>query len=227
MTLDELKGILPTSKVFKIEFTEEVGYKNSKLGGNYYWKDADGLKDYIFLAQINFSELPENDIFPKKGLLQFFVLNDDCYGLFNETEKDGFKVVYHEDIEGGFEIETDRSIEYSPIYKPNLGMNFEATEEYLSYADYRFENYYSEDLTDEMYDTFDGSGSKILGYPAFTQYDPRDNGGFDDKYDTLLLQLDSDENMMWGDSGVANFFINGEKLRNGDFSDILYNWDCC
>ena len=120
MTLDELKGILPTSKVFKIEFTEEVGYKNSKLGGNYYWKDADGLKDYIFLAQINFSELPENDIFPKKGLLQFFVLNDDCYGLFNETEKDGFKVVYHEDIEGGFEIETDRSIEYSPIYKPNL-----------------------------------------------------------------------------------------------------------
>lgn len=70
MTVDELKAKLPKLPVVKIDFTgEEVGYKNSKLGGNYYWKDADGLKDYIFLAQINFSELPENDIFPKKGLL--------------------------------------------------------------------------------------------------------------------------------------------------------------
>ena len=30
-----------------------------------------------FLAQINFEELPENDIFPKTGLLQFFVADDD------------------------------------------------------------------------------------------------------------------------------------------------------
>ena len=32
--------------------------------------------------------------------------------------------------------------------------------------------------------------------------------------------------VMFGDSGVCNFFIPGEKLKNRDFSDILYTWDC-
>ena len=35
------------------------------------------------------------------------------------------------------------------------------------------------------------------------------------------------EQVMWGDSGIANFFINREKLRRCDFSDVIYNWDCC
>ena len=53
------------------------------------------------------------------------------------------------------------------------------------------------------------------------------------KYDTVLFQLDSeyDENTKkWkvciGDAGVLNFFINREKLKNKDFTEILYNWDC-
>jgi len=29
-----------------------------------------------------------------------------------------------------------------------------------------------------------------------------------------------------GDAGVLNFFINREKLKNKDFTEILYNWDC-
>ena len=33
--------------------------------------------------------------------------------------------------------------------------------------------------------------------------------------------------MMWGDSGTGTFFISSEKLRNLDFSDIFYSWDCC
>ena len=32
--------------------------------------------------------------------------------------------------------------------------------------------------------------------------------------------------IMIGDCGVMNFFINREKLRNKDFSDVFYNWDC-
>lgn len=43
----------------------------------------------------------------------------------------------------------------------------------------------------------------------FTQTDPRE---WEEKYqqhDILLLQIDTDDslNIMWGDSGVANFFI--------------------
>ena len=32
---------------------------------------------------------------------------------------------------------------------------------------------------------------------------------------------------MWGDSGVANFFIDSEDLEKRDFSKVFYTWDCC
>lgn len=71
-------------------------------------------------------------------------------------------------------------------------------------------------------------GHKIGGYPAFTQWDPRKE---DTKYDFLLLQLDSefgngDEKIMWGDAGICGFFINRQRLRDLDFDDVIYNWDC-
>lgn len=43
----------------------------------------------------------------------------------------------------------------------------------------------------------------------------------------LLFQLDTVEDIMWGDSGVANFFISRDALKNKDFSKVYYNWDCC
>ena len=47
-------------------------------------------------------------------------------------------------------------------------------------------------------------------------------------YDTLLLQIDSDgKYIMWGDVGIGNFFISKKSLLEKDFSNVLYNWDCC
>lgn len=71
-------------------------------------------------------------------------------------------------------------------------------------------------------------GHKMFGYPFFTQYDPRKDGG----YDILLFQMDTDfdkesDYVMWGDSGVGNFFICEEDLKALNFDKVLYNWDCC
>ena len=72
----------------------------------------------------------------------------------------------------------------------------------------------------------------MLGFPFFTQSDPREYSDTLAKYDTLLLQIDSDEDddrsfeIIWGDCGVANFFINSEALLKKDFSKVIYNWDC-
>ena len=33
--------------------------------------------------------------------------------------------------------------------------------------------------------------------------------------------------ILWGDCGVANFFISRTDLEKLDFSRVLYNWDCC
>ena len=69
-------------------------------------------------------------------------------------------------------------------------------------------------------------------YPYFTQEDPRINAGELAGLDVLLFQLDSDmqdrkDLVLWGDCGVANFFISREALRRRDFSRVCYNWDCC
>lgn len=71
---------------------------------------------------------------------------------------------------------------------------------------------------------------QIGGWPYFTQEDPRP-GQYED-LDVLLFQLDSDfrrpdDLVLWGDSGVCNFFINREALKNRDFSRVAYTWDCC
>lgn len=74
-----------------------------------------------------------------------------------------------------------------------------------------------------------GQGSKLLGYPAFVQGDPRDE---DPRYNRLLLQIDSDFHrhdknyVMWGDSGVGNFFIKEDDLKKWNLESIWYNWDC-
>lgn len=72
----------------------------------------------------------------------------------------------------------------------------------------------------------------VLGYPYFTQSDPREYSKNLEYYDTLLFQMDSEfqrkkgYEIIWGDSGVAGFFVNCEDLKKRDFSKVLYNWDC-
>ena len=71
-------------------------------------------------------------------------------------------------------------------------------------------------LLEEEY--FYSENSHLLGHPYFTQADIRERGW---RYDTLLFQLDSEcceeqDIVMWGDSGVGNFFINCEDLKRLD-----------
>lgn len=74
-------------------------------------------------------------------------------------------------------------------------------------------------------------GHWVMGYPYFTQDDPRRYQDLK-AYDTMLFQMDSDftkdsgARIMWGDMGVANFFMKHEDLKRKDFSKVLYNWDC-
>lgn len=97
-------------------------------------------------------------------------------------------------------------------------------------------NYLEEDLgmddpddVLQMYDELANSGEhQILGYPNFTQTDPREYNKSLQKHILLFqIETDDDNDIMWGDCGVANFFIHPDDLKNQDFSKLLYNWDCC
>ena len=174
------------------------------------------------------------------------------------TTQKGFRVVYHENINKDITKEEIRaqgiranteldgaSEEYFPFYK-QYEITFEELAEPISSATHNFEEVLKstaeevlrkkvdnvwdtlEEYEDYINDTFYICGHKMLGYPFFTQWDPREDDDMynDKKYDTLLLQIDSEGDILWGDSGVGNFFINEQDLINKDFSNVIYTWDC-
>ena len=198
-------------------------------------------KPLRLLAAIFCSELPPNDLFPKKGVIRFYIANDDLYGADFDTptlQKD-FRVLYDPD-EYKF-ITTnygDPDDEFAVCGSHRVKFNY-IQKDPLTFCDYRFDNSFENAvlegvLTPECRDDDDfmeatGSDvSKLGGYPMFTQYDPREDREELQKYDMLLFQLSSDYGgkVMFGDGGICNFFISSEKLKQLDFTDVLYNWDC-
>lgn len=227
----------------------------SKVGGSAWWPEGEAApvgqdgEALVLLAQINFAEMPASPQYPGKGLLQFFIASDDYYGAnfdsgFTTEElslQRNFRVAYWpETSRPGRVLPAEGGDEYMTPHLPDKPrrMRFVAGDEMLSSSDYRFDqvlggnayttleawaeaNGQNKSVIDDVFLHLDGSGHKFGGYPFFTQTDPRQAGPHE-----LLLQLDTDEHMMWGDSGVGGFFIDPADLARGDFSRVIYNWDC-
>ena len=250
-----------------LEINEDLGIFDSKFGGiPYIANESDVPKDsndtqLALLAQINCAELPENDLYPEDGLLQFWISRNDNFGLNN---KEDYRVIYIKDIDTSITKEDilnkynflneANNTEYSPFNKKNtsFALKFEKGISTITPNDFQFEelalqtvqelfpdervadlyNDLERDVFDTLFKAFKGVNHAIGAYPTFTQWDPR-NPDEADAYGVTLLQVESkwnndsnDAEIMWGDSGVANFFINKEKLENLDFDDVLFNWDC-
>lgn len=79
---------------------------NSKIGGLPYLplsmeypKSKVDNKPFRFLSQINFEELPYIEDFTQKGILQFFLKEDENLGCnFKLNGKDDIKIIYHKEI---------------------------------------------------------------------------------------------------------------------------------
>ncbi len=251
---------------------------DSKFGGLPYWdlereypKDSNG-RALLLLAQLNFEQMEVEGPLPDAGMLQFFILPDELFGIdFDHPDvQDTFRVVYHESVNYDITREEIEKLgvpdssreefqEYTPVLK-ELAVECVNDTSFMSFSDYRLDQMFKDvvkelwdvDLGEEsIYDAVDDEvmdeieeeyrgdededaccGHKMLGYPYFTQTDPRE---YEEKYrvyDTLLFQMDSDykgqdDLVLWGDCGVGNFFINRKDLEKRDFSKVLYNWDCC
>lgn len=264
--LNAVKAVTDTPCVRLTLSDEKPDLFASKVGGIGYVahneqipEDKNG-RQLRLLAQIDCAQV-KLDEFPKRGLLQFWILNDTVYGMSfdDNTCQDTFRIVYHEEVDGSVtEQEVKAKVRKNEFdddgmmpVQGEFGIRFEMGRDQMSEFDVRFEKLFCDKYNDEEpsdkigafndlpFDPADeipeyeslaenASGHKIGGYPAFTQYDPRSE---DTDHDFLLLQLDSDygsegEKIMWGDAGICGFFINREKLKKLDFSDVIYNWDC-
>ncbi|MET3029070.1 DUF1963 domain-containing protein [Flavobacterium sp. UW10123] len=226
----------PIEKETILNFTQSkfLGKPYLPIGFEYP-KDNSG-KPMVLLAQLNFSEIPRLENYPEKGILQFYIPSEDWYDM------DDYKIIYHEEIknhETNFDFLTEDLYEDFPVYCEH-SLNFSSEIEYGGVTDFRFDylfnglNYWEfeetlnksqkEELENFIYDN--NCGHKIGGYAYFTQSDPRDYD-INSKNDILLFQIDTDEEIMFGDSGVANFFINKDDLINKRFEKAYFNWDCC
>jgi uncharacterized protein YwqG len=193
---------------------------------------------------------------PTEGILQFWVEPSEYLGLNADedlSDQANFRIIYHSEVKSDNIIEKLNFItEYLPIH----GYTRMCTEEKINICKYGYQLNFSKktmhvtcddmalecmvdegkistDEYDEIFNAlfdFDyGNGHRIGGYSKNRQGDPRI--GWDKEkynYDFLLLQIDgkSGDDIEIGDCGVMNFFINSEKLKNKDFSDIVYWWDC-
>lgn len=221
----------------------------SKVGGQPYlpkgqaWPLSPDGRELFLLAQLNFAEMPPLEPFPAKGIVQFFILDDDLYGMnFDDGEnQDTFRVLFHpEVIQNEAVLQTSfpamlRDFDELPHHPDeSYPLKFSLEEEVVPITDYRFDQLFGVDffrqfgekewdIMDEFGKAVRPQGHKIGGYAYFTQDDPRRP---DDPM-LLLFQLDSDElmDLMWGDMGVGHFFIREKDLIARDFSRVLYDWD--
>ncbi len=225
-----------------VEEGEELRLEQSKfLGkpwlppGAEYPMDKEG-KPMLMVAQINFAEMLALGGYPDKGILQFFmVATEEWYDM------EDYRILYHEDTDQAGQAElpfiVEDLIEYSPVFcehklvyerkTDNGGVaDVRFTPQFNGAMGYDYESGLTQEQQEQYYAYLDGSGHKIGGYAFFTQEDPRRYEAGKEN-DVLLLQIDSDEQIMWGDSGIANIFISKEDLANRDFAKAWFNWDCC
>lgn len=246
---------------------EKPNLFDSKIGGLPYWSgdkeyptNANGKKLFL-LTQINFDQCKVDEPLPQKGILQFFIDDDDLNGIdYNDqTNKHGFRVIYHEKID--YDVSEESVIKLGILNSINNAKYFPVRGEhritlhkntdYIRECDIYFEKYfnqaykevYGEEVENgkqyfnilndydcyKLQEALDSrvTKNKMLGYPYFKQKDRRNNKEIYVGYDTLLLQINSGRYIMWGDTGICNFFIKRDDLIKKDFNNIFYNWDSC
>ena len=227
---DKYQKTAQTKAFTKITLMEnEMKITDSKVMGlPYIPKDKDIPKtstedQMLMIAQINCEDLKGLKDFPEKGILQFFVLNDEdgLLGLDfdNQTVQDSFRVIYHEKIEEFYDENELKSIynpynfEESYITNDNESykMNFELTSEKERFEDMFYhifrkickEKGLKQTQEDWLYRKLlnfmqysENYYSQCDGFAFFTQDDPREYNEEYKKFDTVLFQLNSefDEN---------------------------------
>ena len=147
------------------------------------------------------------------------------------------------------EMHTHADDEYAPYWGHPVSGEYAVSgslqSQYLLHDSFEFEQHHGaplyqwaqqQGLSDDAIEAIEAiinrqqSSNHLMGYPFFTQTDPRYHYAAKQE-DVLLFQLDSaghgnDVDILWGDSGVGAFFINAEDLVGGHFERSWFNWDC-
>ena len=187
---------------------------DTNLGDGYkiiYYKDIDKSVTEEEILEKYKPYKDEDSYFPVEGEFSLsFKLTD---GYFSDSNDD-FREIVDREMKKFYDENKDKYSEILKIYDKENQLNYWEIWDILE-----------EDK--EIGEKLFGAGHKIGGFPDFTQSDIREVGD----YEILLLQIDSvgteKNEIMWGDCGIANFFIREKDLKELNFDRAIYNWDCC
>lgn len=202
------------------------GLLDSKIGGLPYWDsalpypvDSQGEK-MTLLAQLNFAQLGTEAPLPRTGMLQFFIGQNDGFGLdFDQPDRQkDFRVVYHPEPDPTLAPEQIQTLDLPTHVEADLctpvireaAFTAEKTVGYMGPGDRRFGALFrevvraatGEDIGDQNeYQYFDNVDRDYF-YDQLSAAGHRllgcplfiqgDPREKDSPYDTLLFQLDSD-----------------------------------
>lgn len=227
----------------KLSFSNSPSsYTGSKLGGIPFLdpyssipKDKYGMPMSL-LAQINFEEFDLEPPFPQNGILQFFI--DQQFGntqLPKESEEFIIKYI-HPPKETNTPLPNQEVIPMHPEFPilRELTVSSETVLDPVSSLDFRYQYSYPKEINSRLvtedertfeevyFEKFLGADPKIGGYPYFIHNDFRIANPAFKKYDTLLLQILTDDlyDIIYRDSGIISFFISTQDLTNLNFSNV-------
>lgn len=181
----------------------------------------------MYLAQINCEELPENSIYPSKGIMQFWIFGGD-YNLGSDytkpTSDSKKRVIYYPEIEEHF-----TEAELSDMYKPEedkkegelitpindgapFAMSFEKASQWPLPNDFRFEEIFNEKLNEHIEETKAEEG--------FESYDI----GEEESYD-IIEELDIPNHTQIG--GYGHFTQEDPRMYDDfeDYTELLFQLD--
>ena len=215
------------------------------------WPMDDSGSPYLFLAQINFSDIPPLPDFPEEGLLQVFVAweGGGLVGGDDGGEK-SHKLRWYPNPAGGALLPIPPA-HLKPKSQPfntdiarekGLALRFEADE--LPATPYAlpveaawpndFERLAENEDVEEMLGRIETMGDELVekygphrigGHPTFVQDDPRHDPALKDM-DRVLLHLGFDDHVCIGDAGEINLMIRSGDLAARRFEKAFYYWDC-
>ncbi len=213
------------------------------------WPTAKSGVPLDLIAQLKLADCAPLEGYPDSGIVQFFIGRDDLYGAnFDNLSNGDFLVRYLPDdavvaehappiLE---EVDGVSFSDFSPgpndeSRRTGIALVPELIEDRMDLsvvdASKRFFDLPKKYDTDALYDAIDerallrSLGHHTGGYPAFVQADIRESGQYLE-YDHVLLRLTSDAHLCWGDVGECVFMMPSADLLQGDFSRVIYSWDC-
>ena len=192
----------------------------------------------VLIAQINFSEVPLLEGFPDEGILQLYFKTKDWWDMSGEE-----KFIFITGTEANKPQRNDLPLIDNDMYKELpvwkihklefvKAIDTGNSEDCQFSFDFDGKDYwdFEESLSGKHKEAFESyftnEGHKIGGYADFTQGDPRDYE-CDQQHDVQILQIDVDDEIMFGDSGIGHIFISPEHLKNREFEKSYFYWDCC